>query len=167
MYLWWCGNVIQSFVWRYIYCALLGSSLGISDSAMCNPGWGNWEIWFHLTGMICPWAGNLTANFWKMSNPHPMPFLPPPPPALHWQVHSTVYKSYSSLRRQLYFNLIYIANDFDYCTRNNKGIRNVKASVFDRKLLRIAQNCAFCYRHKRTKIALEFKKHSFLGVCSF
>ena len=83
MYLWWCGNVIQSFVWRYIYCALLGSSLGISDSAMCNPGWGNWEIWFHLTGMICPWAGNLTANFWKMSNPHPMPFLPPPPRRLY------------------------------------------------------------------------------------
>ena len=27
--------------------------------------------------MICPWVGNLTANFWKMSNPHPMPCLPP------------------------------------------------------------------------------------------
>ena len=27
----------------------------------------------HLTGMICPWAGNLIANFWKKSNPHPMP----------------------------------------------------------------------------------------------
>ena len=22
--------------------------------------------------MICPWAGNLTTNFWKMSNPHPI-----------------------------------------------------------------------------------------------
>ena len=31
------------------------------------------EIWLHLTGMICPWAGNLTANFWKISNPHPLP----------------------------------------------------------------------------------------------
>ena len=38
------------------------------------------EIWLHLTEMICPWAGNLTANFWKMSNPYPMPYLPPPPP---------------------------------------------------------------------------------------
>ena len=27
--------------------------------------------------MICPWAGNLTANFSKTSNPHPMPCLPP------------------------------------------------------------------------------------------
>ena len=39
------------------------------------------EIWLQLTGMICPWAGNLTTNFWKMSNPHPMPCLGPPP---HW-----------------------------------------------------------------------------------
>ena len=23
------------------------------------------EIWLQFTGMICPWAGNLTANFWK------------------------------------------------------------------------------------------------------
>ena len=36
------------------------------------------EIWLHLTGMICPWAGNLTANFRKMSNPHPMTCLPHP-----------------------------------------------------------------------------------------
>ena len=35
------------------------------------------EIWLQLTGMICPWAGNLTTNFWKMSNPHPKPCLPP------------------------------------------------------------------------------------------
>ena len=26
------------------------------------------ENFVHLTGMICPWAGNLTANFWKMPN---------------------------------------------------------------------------------------------------
>ena len=37
------------------------------------------EIWLQLTGMICPWAGNLTTNFWKISNPHPMPCLAPPP----------------------------------------------------------------------------------------
>ena len=29
-------------------------------TAMCSPGW---EIWLQLTGMICPWARNLTANF--------------------------------------------------------------------------------------------------------
>ena len=32
----------------------------------------------HLTGMICSWARNFTTNFWKMSNPHTMPCLPPP-----------------------------------------------------------------------------------------
>ena len=31
------------------------------------------EIWLQLTGMICPWAGNLTANFWKLPNPQPIP----------------------------------------------------------------------------------------------
>ena len=34
----------------------------------------------HLTGMICLWAGNLTTNFGKMSDPHTMPCLPAPPP---------------------------------------------------------------------------------------
>ena len=39
------------------------------------------EIFVHLTGMICLWAGNLTTNFRKMSNPHTMPyFLAPPSP---------------------------------------------------------------------------------------
>ena len=42
----------------------------------------NVQIWLQLTGMICPCTGNLTTNFWKMSNPHPMLcLLPPPPPA--------------------------------------------------------------------------------------
>ena len=41
----------------------------------------NVQIWLQLTGMICPCTGNLTTNFWKMSNPYPMPCLPPPPPA--------------------------------------------------------------------------------------
>ena len=52
----------------------LGPALGYL-TAQCA-AWG-WEIWLHLTGMICPWAENLTANVWKMSNPHPMPCLPP------------------------------------------------------------------------------------------
>ena len=30
--------------------------------------------------MICLWAGNLTTNFGKMSDPHTMPCLPAPPP---------------------------------------------------------------------------------------
>ena len=34
------------------------------------------EIWLQLTGMICPWAGNLTANFWKLPNPQPIPAFP-------------------------------------------------------------------------------------------
>ena len=36
------------------------------------------EIWLQLTGMICPWAGIWRQNFWKMSNPHPIPCLPLP-----------------------------------------------------------------------------------------
>ena len=28
--------------------------------------------------MICPWAGIWRQNFWKMSNPHPIPCLPLP-----------------------------------------------------------------------------------------
>ena len=44
MCLWWCSNVykrLQSFIWRYFYCAFLGSSLGMDSNAMCSPGWGN------------------------------------------------------------------------------------------------------------------------------
>ena len=37
---------------------------------------------FDLT--FLPEVGNLTAIFWKMSKFHPMPRLPPPPPAWHW-----------------------------------------------------------------------------------
>ena len=76
MYLWWCSNVykrLQSFIWRYFYSAFLRFCLGIDSNV--QPGGG--EIWLHLTGMISPWAGNLIANFWKKSNPHPMPCLPP------------------------------------------------------------------------------------------
>ena len=40
------------------------------------------EIWLHLTGMICPWAGNLTADFKKCQIPTPCP-ASPLPPALH------------------------------------------------------------------------------------
>ena len=50
---------------------------------------------------------------------------------------NSIYKSYSSFRRQ--FTLINLRMFFDYCTRNIEGMRNVKASVFDRKLLHIAQ----------------------------
>ena len=51
----------------------LGPALGYLTAQCAARGW---EIWLHLTEMICPWAGNLAANFWKMSNPHPMPCLP-------------------------------------------------------------------------------------------
>ena len=37
-----------------------GSALGYLI-AMCSPGWGNLGKLL-LTGMICPWAGNLTVN---------------------------------------------------------------------------------------------------------
>ena len=37
------------------------------------------EIFVHLTGMICLWAGNLMANFGKMSIPTPCPASSYPP----------------------------------------------------------------------------------------
>ena len=37
------------------------------------------EIWLRLTGMICPWAGNLIAEFLKKVK-SPLHALPPPPP---------------------------------------------------------------------------------------
>ena len=81
MYLWWCSNVyrrLPSFIWRYFYCAFLGFCLGIESKCAARGG----EIWLHLTGVICPWAGNLIANFWKKSNPHRMP--PPHLPRRHY-----------------------------------------------------------------------------------
>ena len=38
----------------------LGPALGYL-TAQCTARGG--KIWLHLTEMICPWAGNLTANF--------------------------------------------------------------------------------------------------------
>ena len=51
MYLWWCSNVykrLQSFIWRYFYCAFLGFCLGIDSNV--QPGVGKfgciWLEWF-------------------------------------------------------------------------------------------------------------------------
>ena len=41
-------------------------------------GWGI-SVIFDFT--FLPGVGNLTAIFWKMSNPHPMPPTSPPPPS--------------------------------------------------------------------------------------
>ena len=86
MYLWWCSNVykrLQSFIWRYFYCAFLGFCLGIDSNV--QPGVGKfgciWLEWFARG------QGIWRQIFEKMSNPHPMPCLPQPPlppPALHW-----------------------------------------------------------------------------------
>ena len=55
--------------------------------------------------MICPWAGNLIANFWKKSNPHPMP-CPPSSPAIffafHWRHKNPTPKSQGLLRYYLH-----------------------------------------------------------------
>ena len=77
MYLWWCSNVykrLQSFIWRYFLLCL--SQVLPWDWQQCA-AWGG-EIWLHLTGMICPRAGNWMANFWRKPNPRPMPCPPPP-----------------------------------------------------------------------------------------
>ena len=51
MYLWWCSNVykrLQSFIWRYFYCAFLRFCLGLDSNV--QPGVGKfgciWLEWF-------------------------------------------------------------------------------------------------------------------------
>ena len=46
------------------------------------------EMFVHLTGMISLWAGNLTANFGKMSIPTPCPASPSPPPQVKREMWS-------------------------------------------------------------------------------
>ena len=81
-----CSNVykrLQSLIWRYFYCAFLGFYLGIDSNV--RPGVRKFGFILYLSGMICPWAGNVIANFWKKSNPHPMPCpTSPPPPHRHY-----------------------------------------------------------------------------------
>ena len=53
----------------------LGSALGYL-TAMSSPGWGN-LVAIDWNGL--PVGGEIDCKFLKMSNPHPMPYLPPPP----------------------------------------------------------------------------------------
>ena len=84
MYLWWCSNVkrLQSFIWRYFYCAFLGFCLGIDSNV--QPGVGKfgciWLEWFARG------QGIWRQIFEKCQIPTPCPASPPPPPlpALHW-----------------------------------------------------------------------------------
>ena len=51
MYLWWCRNVykrLQSFIWRYFYCAFLGFCLGIDSNVQPRVGKFGciWLEWF-------------------------------------------------------------------------------------------------------------------------
>ena len=51
MYLWWCSNVykrLQSFIWRYFYCAFLGFCLGIDSNVQPRVGEFGciWLEWF-------------------------------------------------------------------------------------------------------------------------
>ena len=79
MYLWWCSNVykrLQSFIWRYFYCAFLGSSLGMDSNV--QPGVGkfgcNWLEWFARA------QGIWRQIFGKCQIPTPCPASPPPTP---------------------------------------------------------------------------------------
>ena len=79
MYLWWCSNVyklrLQSFVWRYFYCAFPGSSLEIFD--MCSPGWGN-LVAFDWNDL--PVGREFDGKFLKNVKSPPHALHPPPPP---------------------------------------------------------------------------------------
>ena len=78
MYLWWCSNVykrLQSFIWRYFYCAFLGFCFGIFDSNV-QPRVGrfgcDWLEWF-----ACG-QGIWMQIFEKCHIPTPCPASPPP-----------------------------------------------------------------------------------------
>ena len=80
MYLWWCRNVykrLQSFIWRYFYCAFLGSSLGMDSNV--QPGVGkfgcNWLEWFSRG------QGIWRQIFEKCQIATPCPAFPAPLPA--------------------------------------------------------------------------------------
>ena len=89
MYLWWCSNVykrLQSFIWRYFYCAFLGFCFGIFDSNVyVQPRVGkfgcNWLEWFARG------QGIWLQIFEKCQILTPCPAFssppPPSPPALH------------------------------------------------------------------------------------
>ena len=82
MYLWWCSNVykrLQSFIWRYFYCAFLGFCLGIDSNV--QPGVGKfgciWLEWFARG------QGIWLQIFEKCQIPTPCPASPPPPLRLY------------------------------------------------------------------------------------
>ena len=81
MYLWWCSNVMQIKIAEfYLEIFLLCLPWDISQQCAARGG----EIWLHWTGMICTWAGNLTANFEKYQIPNPCPAFPLPPAPRPW-----------------------------------------------------------------------------------
>ena len=76
MYLWWCSNVykrLQSFIWRYFYCAFLGFCLGIDSNVRLGVGkfgciWLEWFargqwIWLQIFEKSWLW-GLKRAGYW-------------------------------------------------------------------------------------------------------
>ena len=82
MYLWWCNNVykrLQSFIWRYVYCAFLGFCFGIDSNVL--PGVGKfgciWLDWFaHGQGI---WL-----QIFEKSQIPTLRSASPPPPRQHY-----------------------------------------------------------------------------------
>ena len=79
MYLWWCSNVykrLQSFIWRYFYCAFLGFCLGIDSNVQPRVGEFGciWLEWFARG------QGIWRQIFEKCQIPTPCPAPPPPHP---------------------------------------------------------------------------------------
>ena len=67
-----CGVLIYLEI--FLFCLFWVQPWDIWQQCAARGG----ETWLQLTGMICPWAGIWRQNFWKMSNPHPIPCLPLP-----------------------------------------------------------------------------------------
>ena len=78
MYLWWCSNVykrLQSFIWRYFYCAFLGFCLGIDSNVQPGVGKFGW-IWLEW---FARGQGIWLQIFKKSPIPTPCPACPHPP----------------------------------------------------------------------------------------
>ena len=76
MYLWWCSNVkrLQSFIWRYFYCAFLGFCLGIDSNVQPGVGKFGW-IWLEW---FARGQGIWLPIFEKSQIPTPCPASPSP-----------------------------------------------------------------------------------------
>ena len=117
------------FLEIFFIVPFLGPALGWT--AMCSPGWGNLVAIDRNDLPVGREFDDLTANFWKMSNPHPMPCSRPPP---RYNIDRCI--SISRSFRPFYDNLF---------QKISKGCRRFPKTVEDfRRLTNRSHHCRRC-----------------------